>query len=144
MNKLNNIVENYMSADLVLMDIQEDLRGNFIRVIIDGERPVTLDDTTELSKKLRDDEAFDSRFPKGFRLEVTTPGLDQPLKHPFQFRKNKDRRLKVEFTDGDESRAMTAQVLDADDNHVTLTESGRQISLLYDQIKSAKVKISFK
>lgn len=125
------------------MDIQEDTRGNFIRVVIDGERPVTLDDTTELSKKLKLDEEIDSRFPKGVRLEVTTPGLDQPLKHPFQFRKNKDRHLKVIYVDGGESRSMTGQVLDADDTRVILDESGQEISLAYDQIKTAKVKISF-
>ena len=77
MNKITQIVENYLSSDLILMDISENTRGNFIRVVIDAERPVTLDDTTNLSKKLRNDDELDIRFPDGFRLEVTTPGLDK-------------------------------------------------------------------
>jgi len=143
MNKLTNIVENYLQPELILVDIQEDTRGNYIRVIIDAERAVTLDETTELSKKLRDDEEFGSRFPNGFRLEVSTPGLDQPLEHPFQYRKNKDRQLKVTIMEGDQSRTITGKVMEADDTCVTLMKSGQEINLTYDQIKSAKVKISF-
>jgi ribosome maturation factor RimP len=142
MNKLKHIVEKYMSSDLVLMDVQEDTRGNYIRVVVDAERPVTLDDTTELSRKLRDDEEIDLLFPSGFRMEVTTPGLDQALQRPFQYRKNKDRQLKVTYLDGDNTRTITGQVVDADDACVILMESGKEISLTYDQITSAKVKIS--
>ena len=142
MNKLKHIVEKYMSSDLVLMDVQEDTRGNYIRVVVDAERPVTLDDTTELSRKLRDDEEIDLLFPSGFRMEVTTPGLDQALQRPFQYRKNKDRQLKVTYLDGDDTRTITGQVVDADDACVFLMESGKEISLTYDQIISAKVKIS--
>ena len=142
MNKLKQIVEKYMSSDLVLMDVQEDTRGNYIRVVVDAERPVTLDDTTELSRTLRDDEEIDLLFPSGFRMEVTTPGLDQALQRPFQYRKNKDRQLKVTYLDGDNTRTITGQVVDADDACVILMESGKEISLTYDQITSAKVKIS--
>jgi len=143
MNKLTQIVENYLSSDLILMDISENTRGNFIRVVIDAERPVTLDDTTNLSKKLRNDDELDIRFPDGFRLEVTTPGLDKALESPFQFRKNIDRVLKINFSNGDGTQTVTGTLIDANDTCVNLNESGQEISLRYDQINSAKVLISF-
>ena len=143
MNKITQIVENYLSSDLILMDISENTRGNFIRVIIDAERPVTLDDTTNLSKKLRNDDEMDIRFPDGFRLEVTTPGLDKALESPFQFRKNIDRELKVTFSNGDGTQTITCTLIDANDTCVYIKESGQEFSLRYDQINSAKVLISF-
>ena len=143
MNKLTQIVENYLSSDLILMDISEDTRGNFIRVVIDAERPVTLDDTTNLSKKLRNDGELDIRFPDGFRLEVTTPGLDKGLESPFQFRKNIDRKLKITFSNGDGTQTITGTLIDANNTCVYLKESGQEFSLRYDQINSAKVLISF-
>ena len=143
MNKIIQIVENYLSSDLILMDISENTRSNFIRVVIDAERPVTLDDTTNLSKKLRNDNELDIRFPDGFRLEVTTPGLDKALKSPFQFRKNIDRVLKINFSNGDGTQTVTGTLIDANDAFVNLNESGKEISLRYDQINSAKVLISF-
>ena len=125
------------------MDISEDTRGNFIRVVIDAERPVTLDDTTNLSKKLRNDDELDIRFPDGYRLEVTTPGLDKTLESPFQFRKNIDRELKVTFSNGDDTQTITGTLIDANDTCVNIMESGQEFSLGYDQINSAKVLISF-
>ena len=125
------------------MDISEDTRGNFIRVVIDAERPVTLDDTTNLSKKLRNDGELDIRFPDGFRLEVTTPGLDKGLESPFQFRKNIDRKLKITFSNGDGIQTITGTLIDANNTCVFLKESGQEFSLRYDQINSAQVLISF-
>ena len=125
------------------MDISEDTRGKYIRVVIDAERPVTLDDTTNLSKKLRNDDELDIRFPDGFRLEVTTPGLDKALESPFQFRKNIDRELKVTFSNGDGTQTITGTLIDANDTCVNIKKSGQEFSLRYDQINSAKVLISF-
>ena len=143
MNKITQIVENYLSSDLILMDISENTRGNFIRVVIDAERPVTLDDTTNLSKKLRNDDELDIRFPDGFRLEVTTPGLDKALESPFQFRKNIDRKLKINFSKGDGTQTITGTLIDANDTCVYIRDSGQDFNLRYDQINSAKVLISF-
>ncbi|MBT3180550.1 MAG: hypothetical protein HOK94_01890 [Candidatus Marinimicrobia bacterium] len=140
---MTNIVENYLLPELVLVDVFEDTRGNYIRIIIDSERAVTLADTTKLSKKLRDDEEIDARFPNGFRLEVSTPGLDQPLAFPFQYRKNINRQLNVVFMEGEESKTITGKVMGADESSVTLMDSGQEIVLSFDQIKSAKVKVSF-
>ncbi len=125
------------------MDISENTRGNFIRVVIDAERPVTLDDTTNLSKKLRNDDELDIRFPEGFRLEVTTPGLDKTLESPFQFRKNIDRKLKINFSNGDGTQTITGTLIDANDTCVYIRDSGQDFNLRYDQINSAKVLISF-
>ena len=125
------------------MDISENTRSNFIRVVIDAERPVTLDDTTNLSKKLRNDDELDIRFPEGFRLEVTTPGLDKTLESPFQFRKNIDRKLKINFSNGDGTQTITGTLIDANDRCVYIRDSGQDFNLRYDQINSAKVLISF-
>ena len=143
MNKITQIVENYLSSDLILMDISENTRSNFIRVVIDAERPVTLDDTTNLSKKLRNDDELDIRFPEGFRLEVTTPGLDKTLESPFQFRKNIDRKLMINFSNGDGTQTITGTLIDANDTCVYIRDSGQEFSLRYDQINSAIVLISF-
>ena len=125
------------------MDISENTRGKYIRVVIDAERPVTLDDTTNLSKKLRNDDELDIRFPDGFRLEVTTPGLDKALESPFQFRKNIDRKLKINFSNGDGAQSITGTLIDVNDKCVYIRDSGQEFSLRYDQINSAIVLISF-
>ena len=143
-DKLISIVKSHLSTGYVLLDVSEDKRGRYIRVVIDSEGTVTLEDTAQLSKSLRDSNEIDARFPGGFRLEVTSPGLDQPLQYPFQYQKNIARQLKVTFMDGEIVRSITGTVIDADDDSVTLKDGMDDIKISYDQIKLAKVKISFK
>ena len=125
------------------MDIREDGHSNMIRVIVDSEFPLTLDQTTDLTRRLRNSEDFETMFPKGIRLEVTTPGLNQPITLPFQFRKNINRNLKISFQDGNEIRTITAMIVGANDQSVALVDNGSRINVSYDRIKNAKVEISF-
>ena len=143
MSKLANIIQQYLLPDHVLMDIREDGHSNIIRVIVDSERPLTLDETTDLTRRLWNSEDFEIMFPKGIRLEVTTPGLNQPITLPFQFRKNINRNLKISFQDGNEIRTITAMIVGANDQSVALVDNGSRINVSYDRIKNAKVEISF-
>ena len=60
---LISIVNSHLSTGYVLLDVSEDKRGNYIRIVIDSEGAVTLDDTTRLSESLRDSNEIDARFP---------------------------------------------------------------------------------
>jgi len=129
---------------MVLMTILEDRRGQLVRVVVDSERSVTIIETAELVRKIKASEDMKAEYPTGVRLEVTTPGLDQPLKEPFQFRKNKSRILDIVFKDEDEDLMMVSgRVISADDNCVTLDQDGRELVLDYIQIQKAKVKLEF-
>ena len=144
MNRITQIVEKSLLPNMVLMNILEDRRGQLVRVVVDGERPVTIMETAELVRKIKASEDMISEYPTGVRLEVTTPGLDQPLKEPFQFRKNKSRILDIVFKDKDDNLMMvTGRVISADDNCVTLDHDGRELVLDYIQIQKAKVKLEF-
>ena len=92
-NTLENIIEPLLEAGQVLMEVTEDNRGRYIRVVIDSENELTLTDTTHLTKTLKETEILTERFPEGFRLEVSTPGIGSPLVQPFQYKKNLNRNL---------------------------------------------------
>ena len=112
---LKNIVEPLLAPGQVLLDATEDVRGNFIRITIDSDKELTLGDTTNLTRSLRDTGDIDSRFPSGFRLEVSTPGLDSPLEHPFQYKKNLYRDLDVVYLKNDLDVKVTGKITSVDD-----------------------------
>ena len=144
MNRITQIVEKSLLPNMVLMNILEDRRGQLVRVVVDSERPVTIMETAELVRKIKASEEMITEYPAGVRLEVTTPGLEQPLKEPFQFRKNKSRILDIVFKDKDEDlMTVTGRVISANDNCVTLDHDGRELVLDYIQIQKAKVKLEF-
>ncbi len=144
MSRLTKIVEKNLLPEMVLMNIVEDPHGHLVRVVVDGERPITISETAELIRKIKTSEDMMVEYPEGLRLEVTTPGLDQPLKEPFQYRKNRSRMLDIVFEDGEVNpKTVTGKVISANDCCVTVDHDGRELILDYSQIKTAKVKLEF-
>lgn len=143
-NKLEHIIESNIAENHVLMSFNEGGKGHYIRIVIDSSDPITLGDTTTLAKKLRDSEDLIDLFPEGFRLEVTTPGIGQPLEKKFQYTKNINRELKVQYTDIDEIVSVNGKLIEVGKDFVELKSKKEIFKIKFDKILAAKVKIAFK
>ncbi|HLZ16274.1 MAG TPA: hypothetical protein VKQ08_04515 [Cyclobacteriaceae bacterium] len=62
-------------------------------LILDGDQGITIDDCAAVSRSIN--ESLETEVPDPYTLEVSTPGLDHPLKLTRQYRKNIGRGLKV-------------------------------------------------
>ena len=141
---LKNIVEGHLLRGQILLDAKEDLRGNYLRIIIDSEKNITLNDTASLTKALRDSTEIDSMYPNGYRLEVSTPGLDNSLKLPFQYKKNINRSLTVSYLENKIEKKIKGKLVNVYERNIELISSSKSIILDYEQIVDAKVNVSFK
>jgi len=139
-----NIIEPFLEDGQVLMDVTHDIRGNFVRIIVDSERTVTLNDTAKLTRSLRERIEASAEFSEGVRIEVSTPGLDWSLSEPFQYKKNLHRNLDVVYHDNNISTKFTGKIISVHDKSFELEGDNKTLSLSYDQVKSALVKVSFK
>jgi ribosome maturation factor RimP len=70
-------------------------KPNKLIVIVDGDKGVSIDDCAELSRRLSDTLDRDNLIRDPYLLEVSTPGLDHPLKLKRQYYKNKGRNVRV-------------------------------------------------
>ncbi|NNF81604.1 MAG: ribosome assembly cofactor RimP, partial [Flavobacteriaceae bacterium] len=82
-------------SDLFLIDLII-LDDNKIRVIVDGDNGITVDDCVFLSRAI---EGELDRDEIDFSLEVTSAGATSPLEHARQFKKNIGRSLEIRTTD---------------------------------------------
>ena len=136
MDRINNIIADIMPKDLVLIDLKQDKSS--IRIIVDGAKSVDLDTTAYIAKKIRNSESLNKYLPEDFRLEVSSPGIDSPLTHPFQYKKNIGRQLKIkESSTSNEIKAKLTQVLD--DGIVATNNKGKTIKFKFDEIESATI-----
>jgi ribosome maturation factor RimP len=80
-----------------VVDVIISLRNNpkKLLVILDGDKGINIDDCAELSRNLSDALDATNLVDGAFVLEVSTPGLDQPLKNKRQYVKNVGRNVKV-------------------------------------------------
>ena len=142
--KIKNIVEKYLKEDQVLIDIMESFESGFVRVVIDSEATVTLGDTAILTKKLIKSDEFNNRYPNGCRIEITTPGVDAPLKKAYQFKKNINKNVKIRYRNEGQIDSIKCKILSADDDSVLVNCDNNDIPIFYDQIEHAKILLSFK
>tara|TARA_Y100000591_G_scaffold157408_1_gene135385 strand:- start:1488 stop:1925 length:438 start_codon:yes stop_codon:yes gene_type:complete len=142
--KIKNIIEGYLSKGQVLVDVTEKFESGFVRVVVDSEFTITLNDTAILTKKLIKSDEFNTRYPNGCRIEITTPGLDAPLKEAYQFRKNVNKNVKICYRNADQVDSIKCKILSADDKSVLVKCDNNDIPIFYDQIEHAKILLSFK
>ena len=145
---LENALEENKSLFLIDLNISED---NQIRVILDGDKGVTVEDCIAVSRAIEhnlDREEYD------FSLEVMSAGVSEPLTWPRQYKKNIGRNLKIKTKNGEK---LEGELTAATEDSFTLTWSAREpkpvgkgkvtvqkeATLPYKDIMEAKVMITF-
>ena len=116
-------------------------------VILDGDNGITIDDCATLSNKMND--TLGSLIEEQYSLEVSTPGLDHPLKLHRQFVKNVGRFLKVNTS---AKKVITGKLASVDLEKISLeteVKEGKKvetklIEIPFTEIEKAFVTVSFK
>ena len=136
--------------DLFLIDFDV-LSDNTIKVIIDGDHGVSVEDCMFVSRAI---EHNLDREEEDFSLEVASAGATVPMSHIRQYKKNIGRTVDVKATNNQKFEAI---LTNADDNSITLEWKAREpkevgkgkvtvqkkVELTYSDIIEAKVKIKF-
>lgn len=136
--------------DLFLIDFDV-LPDNTIKVIIDGDHGVSVEDCMFVSRAI---EHNLDREEEDFSLEVASAGATVPMSHIRQYKKNIGRTVDVKATNNQKFEAI---LTNADDNSITLEWKAREpkevgkgkvtvqkkVELTYNDIIEAKVKIKF-
>ena len=100
-------------------------RRRLLRVVVDSDRGVSLDDAAALSRQLSaalDTVAVMGDFP--YTLEVSSPGVDRPLTDPRHWRRAAGRLVRVTVTDSSGARPVSGRIAAADADAVTLEIEG--------------------
>ena len=142
MSNLGKKLAEIIPGHLVILEIVENIQQSKVTIIIDGIEPVDIQATANITKNIQNSGLLDEIYKDGFRLEVTSPGLDAPLTHPIQFKKNLGKIVRVRQIG--ELESSIVKIHDVNDkSFVALTIDGVKSHLLFDNIESAFVEIKF-
>ncbi len=153
--KINEMASELLSEpDHFLVDVV--ITGNRgqkkVIVIIDGDNGVTIEDCALLSRAISAKLDETELIPEKYTLEVSTPGVDFPLKLNRQFKKNVGRDFKISLKDKSQ---LTGKLIAALDDTIQLevdkkrSKKGNkkeveEMVIPFDRIDKAFVQISFK
>jgi ribosome maturation factor RimP len=118
-------------------------------VFLDGDQGITIEKCISFNRNLYRKIEVANFFPGGdFSLEVSSPGLDEPLKLLRQYKKNVGRTVEVLLKDGMKT---TGKLMEVQDGFIVVEETKgknkkKEVLLhnfLFDNIKSTKIQTAF-
>jgi len=116
-------------------------RRRLLRVVVDSDRGVSLDDAAAISRKLS--AALDAAPVMGdfpYTLEVSSPGVDRPLTDPRHWRRAVGRLVQVTAAD---AGLISGRVLAADADGVTLDVAGDHRRFGYAALGAGAIQVEF-
>ena len=141
-NTAREIVE-FAGMELVHLEMKREPGGLLLRLYIDKEGGVTLDDCARISRQLSVQLDVDDPIEERYTLEVSSPGLDRPLFSDGDFARFSGRKIRLSTHVPLEGRRNYQGRLDGIvDGSVRLTlEDGRQVAIPRDQVAKARLEI---
>ena len=136
-----SICERY-GCELFLIDYVEAGRHSVLRLTIDREGGVSLDDCAKGSEALSVVLDVEEPVAHGYRLEVSSPGLDRPLRGPRDFERFVGRKVKIVTHHAVGGRGQTTfvgKLAAYADQAATVEVRGVEVRIAQDEIKRANV-----
>jgi ribosome maturation factor RimP len=146
-NKLTMLAEEVAEdndVELVDVELLGSGRKSILRVFIDREGGVGLDDCRKVSRQLEALLDVEDPIPGSYTLEVSSPGIDRPLKKIEDFVKYKGRKVKIVTKDKiDDQSYFVGTINDVWDSNIMIELKKETISVPFETIKKATLEIEF-
>lgn len=122
---------------------------NNIKVFLDADNGLSIEKCTKINRAMYRIIEEEGWFPDGnFSLEISSPGVDEPLKLLRQFKKNIGRKVEVVLNDDTKTEG---KLVDADEQEIKLESTAGKNkkavttlkAIAFADIKQVKVLISF-
>jgi ribosome maturation factor RimP len=145
---VKKLLESLLEEDMFLVEIRIKPTNN-VKIFIDADKGLPLERCIKVNRALYKQLEEMAIFPDGdFSLEVSSPGVDEPLKLKRQYSKNIGREVEVVSTDG---TIVTGKLIASDEEGFNISRMEgkgkkavvREDRFSYDGIKQVTVQIKF-
>jgi ribosome maturation factor RimP len=115
-----------------------------MEVFIDGEKDVTADDCANVSREINSELENLQEAGNDYRLDVSSPGVDKPLKFLKQYPKHVNRNFEVLYKSGEETKKISGKLVGIEEEDLTFfCKNVGEVKINFNNIKKAKVTVSF-
>lgn len=121
-------------AELVDVEVKRG-RTSLVRVVADRPEGIDLETCAQVSRELSRLLDVEDPLPERYTLEVTSPGLDRPLRTAADFRRNQGRKVRIVLAR--EQHEGTIEEVGADS--VTISGERGRVEVPYAEIAKAKI-----
>lgn len=134
-------IGDWMGFEIVDVAFVPGNRGWILRVTIDKEGGVTIDDCAAFSHQLDPRLDVEDCFPdQAYTLEVSSPGLDRPLKKLEDYKRFQGKKVKIKTAGDIEGQKVFRGVLMGElEGKIILKNVGKNIMIPFEDIVKANL-----
>lgn len=123
-----------------LVDIEFDTRSRILRVYIDQESGIQLDDCSRVSYQVSGMLDVEDPIRGKYQLEISSPGLDRPLVKRRDFERFRGETARIQLrAPMDNRRRLTGELAGTDGDCVLIDEQQGQLKIPFDLIEKARL-----
>ena len=126
--------------ELVDVEVKGGARNPIVRIFIDKEKGVSVEDCALISKKVSDYLDTEDLIQSRYTLEVSSPGLDRPLTKENDFNRRKGEKIKLFTKDSQDKRnGLQGRIADYKENSLYLETDSETVSIPAEIILKAQL-----
>lgn len=142
--RLADLIRPVVSAagmDLESVRVSSAGRRRVLRIVVDSDRGVSLDDAADASRAISAElDSSDAMGEFPYTLEVSSPGVDRPLTEPKHWRRAIGRLVTVSSA---ADQTLTGRIVAADDEKVVLDVDGEQRAYGFGELGAGAIQLEF-
>jgi ribosome maturation factor RimP len=139
---VNNVLSN-KGVELVDIDLLPSGKHPVVRIYLDKPGGITVGECAVINRELSVHFLVEASIPDNMVIEVSSPGLDRPLKTQRDFERNMGRDLEVFYRSGERQLDKTGKLTAVASGAITLLTIQGELALNLSDIVKAKQHINF-
>ncbi len=153
LEKIQQIAEDIIASlglEFVELEYKQEGRKMVLRLFINKEGGISLDDCTSVSKELSAVLDVEELIPAKFTLEVSSPGLNRPLKSVADYEKSIGRLVKVKTfeaipdDEGNKRKTFLGNLVSFSGKIITIhLQEGQRAEIPLDKVAKANLEFEF-
>ncbi len=136
------VLQNF-NVDFIALELKGSKRNLVVRVIADQDGGITLPACAAISRALSEQFDVADIIPGRYRLEVSSPGVDWPLKTARDFQRHLGREVNLRYRDGETAAAVEGTIQTVSGEEIVIAEKSRNVAIPLQQIEVGKLKLKW-
>jgi len=133
-----------LGLDLVEIQYRREQSGWVLRLVIDNREGVSLDDCAAVSREIGQLLDIEDFIDQAYNLEVSSPGLDRPLKSMADFQRFTGRLARIKTSEPiDGEHVFIGRIMRTGGESIFLEVGSREVKILYSQVTKARLEVEF-
>lgn len=145
-NKVRELIRPLLEMEqvhLVDLEVRGKSGSRVVNIYADTDQGITLAEITRLTREINDLLDMHDVIPGFYRLNVSSPGVDRPLRALWEFRKNLGRELRVSFRENEQEKELTGKLLAAEAEYLLLQVNDEELRIPIASLIKARVQLKW-